>query len=126
MTMAVKANWRGEEAKARAREGGVAGLKKWADDLLAASQPLVPVAPTMNGGFLRDSGRAQVDEGDALLAAVSYDGPADKPALPIWVHENMAFQHDVGQAKFLEGPLNGSKTTGPAVVGAAIKSRLGG
>ena len=40
-------------------------------------------------------------------------------------HENMAVQHTSGKAKFLEDPLNGSKTRGPAAVAAEIKKALG-
>lgn len=120
--MSIK--WDDSKARAAAKSGGAAGLQKWADELLAASQPEVPVSPLAGGGFLRDSGKAEVDAG-ALQAAVSYDGPGDKPALPIWVHENMAVQHSTGKAKFLEDPLNGSTTSGPAAVASEIRSRLG-
>ena len=124
MTMAVKSNWYGDEAKARAREGGARGIAKWALELLAASQPLVPVSPRTGGGMLRDSGRTQVDAAE-MIAAVSYDGPGDKPSLPIWVHENLSMQHDTGQAKFLEEPLNASRPTGPATVAEEIHANLG-
>jgi hypothetical protein len=113
--------WNGEAAKAAAREGGIAGLHKWADDLLAASQPLVPVA-AKGGGFLRDSGRAQVDE-FALRAAVSYDSPPGTH-LAIWVHEVMIYQHPVGQPKFLEMPLVASQMSGPHALADAIRARL--
>jgi hypothetical protein len=115
--------WRGAEAKAKARAGAVRGLGLWAEDVLTASQPLVPVSPNTGGGLLRDSGTTTVDAG-SLSAAISYDGPADKPALPVWVHENMANSHETGEAKFLEKPLNASKQSGPATVAREIKAAL--
>ena len=123
MTMIIK--WDDSKARAAVKEGGAAGLKKWTDNLLAASQPEVPVSPNTGGGLLRDSGKAQVDAG-ALRAAVSYAGPADKPALPIWVHERMDVQHSTGKAKFLEGPLLASASRGLEATAHEIKSRLGG
>lgn len=116
--------WDDSKARAAAKAGGAAGLKKWADDLLAASQPEVPVSPNTGGGLLRDSGKAEVDAAGGR-AAVSYAGPGDKPNLPIWVHENMAAQHSTGKAKFLEDPLSGSRVSGPAAVAAEIRGRLG-
>ena len=115
--------WNDAAARAAVRSGGAAGLQTWADDLLAASQPLVPVSPNTGGGYLRDSGTASVDEG-AQQAAVSYSGPSDKPNMPIWVHEIMNVNHETGQAKFLEMPLNASQFTGPHALADAIKAQL--
>ena len=115
--------WDDAAAKAAVRSGGAAGLQMWADELLAASHPLVPVSPNTGGGYLRDSGTATVDE-SAQQAAVSYSGPPDKPNMPIWVHELMAVQHETGQAKFLEMPLNASRFTGPHALADAIKAGL--
>jgi len=116
--------WDDSAARAAVKSGGAAGLKKWADDVLAASQPEVPVSPNTGGGFLKRSGKAEVDAG-AMRAAVSYAGPSDKPALPIWVHENMAVQHSTGKAKFLEGPLLASASRGLEATAHEIKARLG-
>lgn len=102
-------------------KGGAAGLKRWADDVLAATTPHVPVAP-VHGGFLRDSGTAEVDA-EELLAAVSYDSPPGTHDA-IWVHENLRHKHTVGEAKFLENTLNGSRTTGPEAVAAEIREKL--
>jgi hypothetical protein len=128
MTMVLK--WNGERAKAAARRGGLSGLKRWADDVFDASQEEVPVAP-VRGGFLRDSGQVSVDEGVGR-AAVSYSGPparsdgrfggADIAAI---VHEDMGAQHSTGKAKYLEDPLNATKTSGPQTVAREIKAALG-
>lgn len=122
MTMTVK--WYGEKAKAKARTGAAGGLKKWADDLLSESQTLVPVSPNTGGGFLRDSGKAQIDVG-AMQAAVSYDGPSDKPALPIWVHENLTMHHRTGRSKFLETPLFSGRPKGMNLLVSEIRRALG-
>lgn len=114
--------WYGGKAKVRARIGAARGLKQWADDVLKDSQPQVPVAP-VGGGFLRDSGKSEVDAA-ALRAVVSYDSPPGTH-LAIWVHENMTAQHTVGNAKFLENPLNESKHSGPETVRREIKQALG-
>jgi len=110
--------WHGRKVEAAVKEAAARGLKQWADDVLKASQPEVPVA-AVGGGFTRDSGKVEVDAG-ALQAAVSYDSPPGTH-LAIWVHENMRNQHLVGKSKFLEDPLNASKASGPKTVAAEIK-----
>ena len=113
--------WHGAAARMAVARGGAAGLKKWADDVLEATTPHVPVAP-VRGGFLRDSGAVAVD-GEALVAAVSYDSPPGTH-LAIWVHEEMTDQHTVGEAKFLENTLNGSQATGLDAIASEIRREL--
>jgi hypothetical protein len=121
----AKITWHGKEAELKARMGAMAGLEKWAADVASASKREVPVSENRGGGFLRDSQKVSVDVSE-LKAAVSYSGPPDKRNLPIWVHENMKAQHPfMGKAKFLEGPLNATKTSGPEAVRAEIKRSLG-
>jgi hypothetical protein len=121
--------WYGAKATAKAHEGAVAGLQMWADDLLKASQSETPVAP-IGGGFLRDSGSTAMDA-PAMRAAVSYKGfPArsnDRTGggnVAVIVHESMSLSHSTGKAKYLEDPLNASKSSGPEKVRAAIKAAL--
>lgn len=113
--------WRGTEAGLKAHLGANKGLKDWADLLLQEALPEVPIA-AVQGGFLHDSGKAEVD-GPALKAAVSFASPPGKH-LAIWVHENMTFQHSVGKSKFLEDPLNATKDQGLAKLAAAIREAL--
>jgi hypothetical protein len=125
--------WHGPKAKAAARRGAVRGLKLTADHVLEGAGRLVPVAP-IGGGFLRDSGKASVDE-SALRAAVSYDSPPGKSdgrnmgagSLAIWVHEDMTARHGVGQAKYLEAPVSVARAekTLDVIVAREIKAALG-
>lgn len=117
--------WHGAEAKAKARAGAVRGLQMGADYVLKASQAEVPVA-AVGGGFTKESGEVAIDDA-ALRAAVSYSGPADKPKLPIWVHEDMTAQHPAGQAKFLETPVNVARAekTLDAIVAREVDKALG-
>jgi hypothetical protein len=116
--------WRGDEAKEAIRRGAARGLRQWAEeDIFEPSQELVPVAP-VGGGFLKDTGKVDVDE-ENLRAAVSYHTPPGEH-LAIWVHENLTAQHQTGKtAKFLENPLNASRVSGPEKVAAAIREELG-
>ena len=126
--MSIK--WHGAKAKAAARRGAVNGLQAWADLVLDRSRAVVPVAP-VRGGLLRDSGKAEVDDG-ALRAAVSYDGPdvggdgrRGGGNLAVLVHENMQVTHAHGSAKYLENPLNASLTRGRWLVTHEIRKELG-
>ncbi len=125
----MSVRWHGERAKAAARRGAVRGLAAWADQVLEGSQRRVPVAP-VRGGFLRDSAKAQIDEG-SLRAAVSYDSPPTRAdgrsggaPISVYVHENMHARHATGSAKFLEIPLNESRRSGPELVRRAIAEEL--
>lgn len=123
--------WHGDRAKAAVHEGAVKGLTKWAEDVLEVSQPEVPVAAE-GGGFLRDSGKVEVDD-DALVATISYSSPptrsdgrrAPSASVAVIVHENMRAHHTTGNAKFLENPANASKKSGPQTVRDAIKKAVG-
>ena len=120
MTEVVK--WYGEKAKLAVRRGAARGLREWAELVFKEADAIVPVAP-VKGGFLRDSGKVEVDEG-ALRAAISYDTPPGMH-LAIWVHEIMGRRHSSGkEAKFLEKPLNASKTKGQILVSREIKKVL--
>ncbi len=119
--MSVK--WHGEKAKADAKRGAVRGLEQWAGDVLEKAQAIVPVSRFARGGYLRDTGKAEVDAG-AVQAAVSFDSPPGKH-LAIYVHERMNVRHPDGkQAKFLEQPLNASRQSGPATMRREIAKEL--
>jgi hypothetical protein len=121
----VSVKWYGDKAKAAARRGAVKGLTEWADEVYEGSQEQVPVAVGRpDAGYLKATGKVDVDEG-ALRAAVSYDRSPRVEHLAIWVHERMDQAHPHGKAKFLEDPLNQSKTSGPEKVARAIRKELG-
>ena len=118
MAMTVKCTWHGPAVKANERKGAAEGLLKAAEYVRDAAKEITPVSP-VEGGKLRDTGTASVDEG-ALRAAVSFD-----TNYAVFVHERMDLAHEHGQAKFLEQPLNGSGSEIARLVAEAIKASLG-
>ena len=120
----VKMNWYGDKAKSAARRGAVKGLTEWADEVYDASQEQVPVAVGRpDAGYLKTTGKVEVDEG-ALRAAISYDKSPRVAHLAIWTHERMDLSHPHGKSKYLENPLNESRTSGPEKVARAIREEL--
>lgn len=120
--MSVK--WYGDKAKAAARRGAVKGLTEWADEVYEGSQEQVPVAVGRpDAGYLKATGKVEVDEG-ALRAAISYDKSPRVAHLAIWTHERMELSHPHGKSKYLENPLNESRTSGPEKVARAIREEL--
>lgn len=91
-----------------------AGVGKAGEYLLEASQNQVPV----DTGDLKESGRVRHD---GLKAAVSYRDP-----IAVIVHENMQAHHDVGNAKFLENPMNSERDEVGRIIATEVKTRLGG
>ena len=78
------------------KRAAMRALKQEAVILKGKSQALCPV----ESGTLRDS--CVIDEQDGYVT-VGYGGAAS--AYAARQHENMAYHHDVGQAKFLEQPF---------------------
>lgn len=109
--------------KARMHAAAAAALKEAADELLRVATPDVPVSPNPGGGFLRDSGKAEVDEA-ALSAQVSYSGPPGKPSLPTWVHEDTTVKHSTGHAKFLEMAAKETAKRLGIKIGMSIKGKM--
>lgn len=109
--------------KARMHAAAAAALKDAADELLRVATPDVPVSPNTGGGFLRDSGKAEVDEA-GLRAQVSYVGPPDKPSLPVWVHEDTTAKHSTGHAKFLEMAAKETAKRLGIKIGTSIRGKM--
>ena len=109
--------------KARMHAAAAAALKDAADELLRVATPDVPVAP-VGGGFLRDSGKAEVDEA-GLCAQVSYGGPPGKSLLPVWVHEDTTAKHTTGHAKWLEMAAKETAKRLGISIGMSIKGKMG-
>jgi hypothetical protein len=118
--MTVTMTWHGDAVKRSQRKGAARGLLQAAEHILSKSQPLVPVAP-VDGGKLRDSGKASVDE-SALRAAISYDTD-----YAVEVHEDFwKWQHAAGtQAKFLEQPFNAERDAVREIIAREIKQDIG-
>lgn len=121
--MSTRSSWYGDRAKRQAREAAADGLADAADFILRKSQPRVPVSPYAGGGFLKATGQTDVDR-DGLVAAISYDGPADNPGMPVYVHERMDLKHETGSAKFLETPMLDNKREAREMVGKQIRRAL--
>ena len=114
--------WYGREVTETMKAGAVEGLKLSSESLLRITTPEVPVSPWSRGGFLRDTGKAEADEGE-LMAAVSYSGSSDNPSLPVYVHERTDVQHETGSAKFLESALMANKDELLRQIADAIKAK---
>lgn len=76
-------------------------LNKTAEKIMTISKRLAPV----DFGILKTSGLVEKPEkkGAKFRVVMGYGGAAS--AYAIVQHENLNFQHTVGQAKFLEEPL---------------------
>jgi hypothetical protein len=119
MAMTVKSTWHGSAVKANERKGAAEGLLLGAEHVRDAAKEITPVSP-VEGGKLRDTGTASIDEG-TLRAAVSFNTD-----YAVFVHERMDLSHEHGQAKYLETPLNGAPGKEAfEMVAQAIKSNLG-
>ena len=106
------------------------GLYAEGQKVLADSLPLVPV----DTGTLRASGYVTEPkrEGDQVTIEIGFGGPAAKinpvsgessDSYAIFVHENLEAHHPVGQAKFLEQPLNQALQGMPERLGAFMRGR---
>jgi len=111
----VRFTWHGDEVKRKEREGRNKGLRLAAEELLAASQAIVPIEEAT----LERSGVASVDESKGK-AAVSYD-----TVYAVRQHEELTWRHDPGrQAKYLEQPFETERPTMLALIAAAERRAL--
>ena len=116
--------------KAKIHAAAATALKDAADELLKTASETVPVAP-VGGGFLRDSGKAEVDE-IGLSAQVYYDTPParDDRTKPPWgslalvVHENTKVTHSTGRAKWLEQAAKETAMRLGIKIGMSIKGKM--
>jgi len=78
-----------------------AGQKKWAEGFLARTEELVP----FSSGTLRQSARVgePTSVGSEVATEFGYGGDASDYA--IVQHERLDYEHNYGQAKYLEEPL---------------------
>lgn len=112
--MTVRAEWHGAEAKARAQNGGLTGLRAAGEELLGISRSQVP----WDEGTLGGTGATDDNGRDAL--AVSYDTVYARRQ-----HEELTWRHKPGRrAKYLEGPLNENDSHLRRIVAAGIAGKL--
>lgn len=97
---------------ARVKKAAMKGLKRMAVVLKGRSQALCPV----ENGVLKNS--CVIEEYDDHVI-VGYGGAAS--AYAAIQHENMAYHHDVGQAKYLEQPATEMEDEIKAAVAQAVR-----
>jgi hypothetical protein len=114
------------------RQAASAALYQEGEELMAESKPLVPV----DEGTLRASGFVDlpVDENGELVVNVGFGGPAGSGnqggsntkdvGYAVYVHENLLARHTVGQAKYLEQPLNKRKPGYSARIAQRINKKI--
>jgi hypothetical protein len=101
----------------------VAGaLVEEAEETLTASAPLVPV----DEGILKASGRRGdvEDDGTDISVTIGYGIPGAEPYAVVQ-HENLDYQHTVGQAKYLEQPVNERAGSAPERIAERVRARMG-
>lgn len=108
----VSTEWNGDIVSAMLAASAPAALNHGAELLRGYSQPLAPI----DTGILRASGQVTPATASNLEAHVSYD-----TAYAARQHEELDWQHDEGQAKYLEGPLEEHRQE----LAQAIAARLG-
>jgi len=121
--------------KAKMHEAGAAALKEAADELLQIASETVPVSPLPGGGFLRDTGKVEVDEAGPS-AQVGYttgpgssDGRARGVSLAVMVHEITTTKtgnvvHSTGRAKWLEMAAKENAMRLGVKIGMSIKGKM--
>lgn len=111
-----------------------AAIYQEGEELMSDSKPLVPV----DEGNLRSSGFVTFPQEDVdgdVFVDVGFGGPAgsgnhggetnlEDVGYAVYVHENLEARHTVGQAKYLEQPLNRRKQGYGARLAKKIRQNL--
>jgi hypothetical protein len=116
--VSVELDWNGPFVSARAREGGVTGLKLATEHLLEAANRTVPIEE----GTLLRSGVAQADDSDGARprGAVSYD-----TVYAVYQHERLENRHAPGRrAKWLELATHEEADTLNTLIATALRRAL--
>lgn len=107
------------DAASRMQTGAARGLNEWGEHVLDEAVRVVPIEE----GTLQNSGTVSQST-DGKTVGVGFGSGAAAP-YAIKQHEDLSLHHDQGrQAKYLEQPLQASKTTGLGIVAQAIKEDL--
>lgn len=99
------------------------------EELMAEAKRLTPV----DTGTLRSSGHVRLPEvtDDGAFVEVGFGGPAgaggnaEDVGYAVYVHEDLTARHVVGQAKFLEAPLNARKATFATRFAERVRALMG-
>lgn len=89
--------------------------------MLMSKRDFVPV----DLGVLRNSGlveQPRISTGGRITVRLGFGGPAVGYA--VVQHENLEFEHTVGQAKYLEIPATKQAENMPARIAARLRSRI--
>ena len=138
MAIEFKLKWEGIdrmlnriEKRGRELEPHVAGaLHELAEETMTEAKRLTPV----DEGVLRASGhvRPPVTEGETVTVTMGFGGPAGSGegqtrdvGYAVYVHEDLNAHHTVGQAKFLEVPINRVRSAFGRLVAEKIRARGG-
>lgn len=115
--MSVKAIWRGEYAKNRARAASRAALRAGAEHLKERSNAICPIEEST---LIRSSGVSV--SADGKVAAVYYGTPYARRQ-----HEELTWRHDPGrQAKYLEEPARREHKTIQRIIATHMRRALQG
>jgi len=115
MARNFRLRWHGDAVARQMRDGAARGLLLAAEHVLQQSQELVP----LDESPLMQSGTASVDP-PSLTAVVSYDTP-----YAVRQHEELSYRHAPGRtAKYLERPLNASRSDVLALIAAQMRRSL--
>jgi hypothetical protein len=107
--------------RSRYRAALAAAVTLEAEELITASEPLVPV----DEGVLRGSGHVAPAEEtiDGVSVTCGYGGAAEAYALV--QHERLDYHHRVGQAKYLEEPYLARAGGSTERIAATVKRLVG-
>ncbi|MCR4398936.1 MAG: HK97 gp10 family phage protein [Firmicutes bacterium] len=111
-------SWRGDLAKAVARQAAVAALKKCAADLQGKSAMQAPI----DTGDLRSncSVKDPVEDGRSITVTVGYDLP-----YAVVQHEHLEYRHPKGgKAKYLEDPFKENEGRYRSDIASTVKNAL--
>lgn len=113
----VSMKWNGALASIDINAAAAAGANAAAQRLRALSVAKAPI----QDGVLRGTARVTPATPSDLTASVSYD-----TVYAVRQHEELAWHHSDGQAKYLEGPLNESKDELLGIVAKQMRGAFGG
>jgi hypothetical protein len=111
MPQNVTVTWRGAEYSKASTENAALGLSLAAEFLLGK---VVPETPE-DRGTLRTSEQAVHATADDLESAVTADTP-----YAVRQHEELDYHHEVGRAKYLEGPFEENQDELMKIIAAQI------
>lgn len=119
MGITVTREWHGDEAIRRIRSGGARGTTRAGEQLKTYSVPLAPLrdSPLRNSANVDPATESQAEPQAVLVFATPYAAKQ---------HEEMDYQHDDGQAKYVEEPMNEHQRDLIGIIAADVKGSLNG